>query len=371
MEYITTGTTPPILIEELDGPKIFAGQGYFLIKILNAQAAFEGSIWDKVTRLVVASRISINHPLLGSEPQVALQHSREVKRKRSEQLGLTPTLIDLMPATMDRVTISLDFILDKENRLHQLVGLINDKAFVAALALTPVALGTVKVISTLAGKILDSFLPAEDKQPILQFFGDFNISNGLSPARYAILGSQDESNPLPRNPKLTLCDGELLSDGGPISTLSYVILEIRTSPWRTIHLGGETPWVKKLEEVDRIATRISKQPVLDEDDQKRAWKDCDRLLQDAHALLQEDPLYIQAEVSNIIDKAWDEAKQKIYPSSGVSLGAPPILDAGTRQLLSVQSLDELRRHVDGYKAEAKEAERLLTDAGVLVNEHVP
>ena len=233
MTYATTGTTAPILIEDLEGPRIAPGEGYFYAKILGAQAAFEGSVWENVRRLVVASKVSLNHPLLENKPEVALQLSREVKRKRSEQLGLTPTLIDLTPATMDRVTVSLDFLLDKEDRLHQFVGLINDKSFASTLSLAPGALGTVKAVSSLAEKILDTFLPAKDKRPILQFSGDFNISDGLSPACFAILGSQDESYPLPRSPKLTLRNGELLSEGTQLRAYSYVIFEIRTSPWRT------------------------------------------------------------------------------------------------------------------------------------------
>ena len=62
----------------------------------------------------------MNHPLLGSEPYIALQATREVRRMTAAQLGLSSILIDLTPAVTDKVTLSLDFVLDTENRLGQL-----------------------------------------------------------------------------------------------------------------------------------------------------------------------------------------------------------------------------------------------------------
>src|SRR6266700_5167388 len=68
-------------------------------------------------------------PTLGQESLRAIQRSREVQRGRAEQLGLTSNLIGLVPAVMSRISISIEFILDKENRLAVLGGLINDDSF--------------------------------------------------------------------------------------------------------------------------------------------------------------------------------------------------------------------------------------------------
>lgn len=67
--------------------------------------------------------------------------------------------------------------------------------------------------------------------------------------------------------------------------------------------------------------------------------------------------------NKIVEEAWDDARGNIFPSRGGSFGAPPVLDAETRQLLSVASLDELRHSVEQYKAEAMEARRLLAGVG--------
>jgi hypothetical protein len=123
---LITGTTAPIFIPHGPEPKtIRPGEDYFLVQIHSAQAAFTGPIWERIRQLIITSQVSLNHPNLGNEPLRAIQRSREVNRNRAEQLGLSPNLIKLVPASMTHVSISIEFILDKENRLHALGGLIN------------------------------------------------------------------------------------------------------------------------------------------------------------------------------------------------------------------------------------------------------
>jgi hypothetical protein len=56
---------------------------------------------------------------LEDEPLRAIQRSREVQPNRAEKLGLIPNLINLVPVTIDRVSLSLEFVLDKENRTDE------------------------------------------------------------------------------------------------------------------------------------------------------------------------------------------------------------------------------------------------------------
>ena len=92
----------------------------------------------------------MNHPLLGTEAFVALQATRDVHRMRSVQLGLSTILIGLTPATMDKVTLSVDFILDTDDRLRALVKLIDSAAFTSALSLAPGAAAVASTISSLS-----------------------------------------------------------------------------------------------------------------------------------------------------------------------------------------------------------------------------
>jgi len=56
MPYATIGTTPLISIDQLEGPKVMPGSGYYSISIVAAQAAFQSSMFERIVRLVVARR---------------------------------------------------------------------------------------------------------------------------------------------------------------------------------------------------------------------------------------------------------------------------------------------------------------------------
>jgi hypothetical protein len=196
--HVVVGTTSPQFIPRDDGGKpIRPGEDYLLVQVHSAQAAFRGSIWERVRRLIVTSQVGLNHPILGTESLKAIQRSREVSRNHAEQLGLSPNLIKLIPAATTHVSVSIEFILDKENRLQALAGLINDDSFVAAVSLAPGGAMVAKTVGGLAQKVITSFMPAEERQPILQFSGDFNLATSeLRDGYYAILGTRDAENPL-------------------------------------------------------------------------------------------------------------------------------------------------------------------------------
>ena len=199
---VKTGTTSPIYIPRTAGPVQVNPGDYFWIKVHSAQAAFRGSFFEQIKQLVVTSKVNLNHPLLGNEDFHAIQRSREVKKNRAEQLGLSSNLVSLVPATMSHVSISIEFIIDKENSLAKMGNLVNDDSFLAAVSLAPGAVAVAKTVGGLAQKIIQTFIPAEQRQPILQFAGDFDVggtagASSLQDGYYAILGSRDEENPLP------------------------------------------------------------------------------------------------------------------------------------------------------------------------------
>ena len=175
---------------------------------------------DRVNRLVV----SPSHP----EPfllqrRIVPRHpaaTREVRREQAVSLGIATNLVDLTPATMQNVSISIDFLIDKENRLALLAPLINSNAFSAAVSLSPVPLGIARTVGALASQVLGAYLPGREQEPILQFTGDFiiGINQGILPGYYAILGTQDAVNPLPSSfSSLELRDNKLYDSGHEVA----------------------------------------------------------------------------------------------------------------------------------------------------------
>ncbi|MDM8517159.1 hypothetical protein QUF76_13240 [Desulfobacterales bacterium HSG16] len=271
----TTGTTTPLFIpKETDPQVIQADESYFLVKIIDAQAAFSGRLWEKIKRLVITSQVSLNHPQLGTEPLRAIQRSREVQKNRAEKLGLSSNLISLVPATMDHISISIEFVLDKENRLGKLGGLINDDAFISAISLAPGASTAARTIGNISQKIIQTFLAPDERQPILQFNCDFNIATGeLKEGYYVILGTRDEQSPLPRPvPDLKIKDGELFANETPVTQWSYIVLSVRHLEARTRALNDGASWESKFREAESIALQISEDPFADDKERQSVKK---------------------------------------------------------------------------------------------------
>ena len=373
--YVTVGTTRPIFVPRDDGSPqaVRPGEDYFLVKIHSAQAAFTGSIWEKVERLLVTSRVNLNHPLLGNEGVRAIQRSREVKKGRAEQLGLTPNLISLVPASMTHVSIGIEYILDKQNRLAMMGGLINDDSFVTALSLAPGAATVAKTLGGLAQKIIQTFIPAEDQEPILNFAGDFNLSTeGLKDGYHVILGTRDERNPIPDPlPALKVREDGLTVDGQRVTQLSYVVLDVRRSPARTREMNDGAPWEAKLSEAEGVAEYVAGDPFAKEEQRREAWEKCKRLIFEARALLLADYNYLKKEAEAICKAAYDRCVKAIVGGEGKRHEGDLVLSGAgwqpdwraDRAFLGISPDEDLVATLDTYAEQVTQARQILKQVG--------
>jgi hypothetical protein len=366
------GTSTPIFVHrdaQSDAPEVRVGQDYFVVQIYAAQASFTGSIWEKSKRLVIASQVDIDHPSLGGEKLKALQRSREVRRQRSEQLGLRPNLIDLVPAVMTRISISLEYLLDVENRLATLSSLINEDSFIAAVSLAPGAAAVAKTVGALASKVVQSFMPAEERKPILQFAGDFNLSGGqLRDGYYVILGSVDEDNPLPNPmPRLSIRDGHVLADGVLLTQLSYAVFDVRRVEARTRDLSEAAPWDTKLREAEDLAREVLANPLAIEEEKRAAWQKCQTLLREAQTLLRSDVRYHRWEAENIVKVALLVCREVVLDAGRerggrAALRSEKVWLPGSpddRQMLEIPPDEDLEEVADGYAEKVAASRRAL------------
>jgi hypothetical protein len=372
--YKPTGTTSPIYIPRDTSTKmILPGEGYFFVQIRGAQAAFTGAIWEKIKRLIVTSQVSLNHPSFGTESLRAIQRSISVQKNRAEQLGMSPNVIRLVPATMSHVSISIEFILDKENNLAALGGLINDDAFLTAVSLAPGAAIVARTIGTLSQKLLQTFMKPEERAPILQFSGDFNLANGLRDGYYIILGTRDNNNPLPNPlPRLEIVNGSLLADGQQVTQLSYVIFDIQYVPARTRALNDGSAWHPKLNQAEDIASGIGNNPLATDKEKKEAWQSSLGLLKDAQVLLSADPNYLSREAQSIIKAAYATSYSQIFnqessrsglafPTNAVGAETDVIAD---RRSLSISPDENLEETLDQYAEQVAESRSIIRAAGI-------
>lgn len=373
--YETTGTTTPIFIKHGRGAQsVQPGQDYFLVRIHSAQAAFYGSIWQKDAQLLIASQVNLHHPALGSEPLYALRQSRPVERQQAIQLGLRPNLINLVPAVMDRVSLSVDFILDSENRLHDLAALINDESFLAVVSLAPTGVVAAKIVAGLAQKVVTTLLPTKERQPILQFSGDFTLPTGdLQEGYHVILGTCDDRTPLPTD--LTRLDVEgtkLLYEEKPVTQWSYVILEVRCTQARTRDLHEGAAWETKLREAEDTAAEIKGDPYSGDSERQTAWEKCRTLFMEARALIRNDPNYLRTEAETIIKASFNHCAKDLGTEhvrrGGIVKAArgswQPDLDQD-RRLLGIAPDEDLTTTLDTYADQIAATHRMMRELDMM------
>ncbi len=356
----TLGTTTPIYVPRSSEPErpILPGNSYFYIKIHSAQAAFRGSVWDRVKRLIVSSKVSFNHSKLGNKPFKALRTYREVKKNYTEKLGLSPNLVSLIPATMTHVSVSLEYVLDKENLLYKLGNLINQETFISAVSLAPGAAAIAQTVGEISQKLVETFLEPKDREPILEFGGDFNIDGeSLKDGYYIILGTRDPSNPLPieaiRDPKnVEITNQQLLIRGEPAEGLSYVILEVRRVDARTRQLSNGAVWNERLREAEIIAENAANDPFIEDTGRRKAWEESSKLLKEAQMLLLTDENYLAREARDIISEAVVEIKGKLFTQERSLTGKPEAtiatLEAQDFQYFELPEPAELDRRLQKY-----------------------
>jgi hypothetical protein len=367
------GTTPPIFVPRGDNPAVVKPGQYFRMQIVGAQAAYRGSVFERAQQLVVTSRVNLHHDALGRHEFEAIQRQRQVQRNQSVQLGLAPNLIDLVPATMSSVSVSIDFILDVQSQLSQLSKLINGDKFLSAISLAPGALAVAKTIGGLADEVLNTFVPEQRKQPLLQFAGDFNLAEGAANAMrdgyYVILGSADEKTPLPVPwPRLAVQNGALLANNNSVSGLSYVILDITWVPARTRQMSGGAAWDGKLREAERLVKDFGRDPSTDKTKFQETWDRCKALLIEAHGLLMADANYAPDEAEAIYESVYQQCVDAITPKARPrrrGAVAPAVDTELDRRMLSIPGDADLAERAASYAEQVAQAEAILKESKLL------
>jgi hypothetical protein len=359
------GTTEPIFIPQEPEPKaIRPGKDYFFVQVHSAQAAFRAPIWERGKNLVVSSQVSFPKEVFGGDLR-AIQRSRRVQKGIPNRLGLSPNLINLVPANFTSFSVTIDFLLDVEDRMAALGGLINSDAFVAAVSLAPGASTAARTIGGLAEKIIQTFLPNEQQRPILQFGGQFNLLPSLHEGYYAVLSTEDRNSPIPNPiPRLTVSNNELLGDGKPVRELSFVVLKVVRTEARTRDLNDGASWADKLREAENLAERIPDEQ--EEDAKRRIWENCRELLKEAQILLRADRNYHREEANDIyrscyqtcykLSGGWQEKGPGGVPSQWQPDPAPDIPD-----------LASLQEGVGEYSRRVHEARLRLREHGMMAS----
>jgi hypothetical protein len=376
MPNVSTGTRPAVFVPFADKSEpVRPAQDYFIVQIHGAQAAFRGSIWERVKSLVVASQVNLNHPAFPEGGVRAIQRSREVKRGRAEQLGLSTNLINLVPAVMPHVSISIEFILDKENRLNALAGLINSDAFLAAVTMAPVGATVARTVSGFTQKIIDTFIPAQEREPILQFTGDLNLAGeNVREGYYVIVGTRDEEAPLP-GPKarFEVTNGALKIDGQSAEGLSYVIFGVHRTAARGRDLSAGAAWEQRLREAEDEARNALQDPLADAQRRQDVWKKCVTLITQAQVLLRSDPNYLRSEGDAIVRATLLECQPLVAVTPVVTRGLgrgrlPSDLDAGRLAEVSAQlGILGIETGEDLAQSTAQYAERLQASRDALAD----
>jgi hypothetical protein len=374
MSESTIGTMGPIFVPyPADQTPAVADvgreEGYFLLRVHSAQAAYWGSTWgsfiNPAYQILVTSQVML-HPRT-DQPVRGIQVARRIRRKQAVQLGLRSNLTDLVPTTLERVSVTLDFVLDRKDRLKALTGAINDSGFLGTLSMAEPTLATAKALGKAGGLILDAFLQPEERTPILQFTGDFNVgSRDLKAGYHVLLGSVDESNPLPRQiPKLEIRGRDLILDDQPVTKLSYVVLEVICT--RARQRSGVADWDVRLRQAEDKASDFEQERNPTEESRKKTWNECSKLIQEARTLLRADPSVLPREANDIILAVYASC-EKVFsgtsagtrsPKAAVLAAITPTEITEARRMLQVPEAGNLEEDVRRYAEDVLAAKKLL------------
>jgi hypothetical protein len=371
--YPSVGTnSTPYYVPLTDPPDVTRpGQGYFSLQVSGAQAAFTGGFWESAKRLIVSSQVNLHlddEQGLGAQSLQGILAYRALRKNEATQLGFSQMLVDFVPATMKRVSVSLKYSVDTSNSLSKLAVIIDNKDLLSVVSLNPGAALVAETISKLSGRLIDAFLPPEERKAILEFSGDFDLTeSGLKEGYYIILGSHDARNPLPAvpSPKFEVGEGgQLVADGKPVTQLSYVVLRATCVDAVRDRYAGKSAWRTKIQEAKQLAQDYADDTLAGGDSSARRalWETrCLPLLREAHTLLLADPNFLSTEVELIYRNAFRECQAIIADRQrvrGTTIGR----DLIGRNLAGDENAD---RDYLGIPRDEDLDERLSTYAGQL------
>jgi hypothetical protein len=372
---MTSGTSSAIFVpRDSKSFTVRPGEGYFTVRLHGIQVLFQGRIWESAKNCLVTTKVDLHHSIIEGAI-TSLQQTVAISNNKPIQLGLNVNLIDLVPAVMPKITISIDLLVDRKNQLSLLANLINTDAFLSTISLAPGHALIAKTLSGLTQKLVENVIPKEDQFPALQFTGDFNISTeGLQSGYYVILSGMGKNQSLPNSyDELSIQNRRLLIDDIENLDLSYVILEVACTPSRTREVNGGALWNERLRQAEDLSREVGRDPLAKNSDLKFAWKKCVSLLSEASTLMRNDPNYLLWEAEYIKDSIYEKCKNNLRMTSDhsirhggdVSNKSEPIAEIDTnadRELLNIPiDNQELQGRLDQYAEHVFHAREILRD----------
>ena len=363
------GTTPMVSLDKPNSRSLSPGEGYFRVRLHSAQAVFDGGLWRAAEQLVVTSNVELHSPPFDDAAVSAIHRVGRIQSGVPEQLGLTHDLVDLVPATMERLTVAVDFLVDTKSRFAPLLNVVNSGAFSAVVSFAPGGVAVAKSLTAVSKALAQELLGDDAQQPILRFVADLSVVSGEVSDSYRIfLGSRSTRWPLPRplpSPEdFEVRAGDLLLRGVPVTQWSYVVLGVDTVGARTRELGRAEAWYAKLNQVDVQVDDVADNPFASDGERRASWEKCRGLLKEAHVLLLDSPVYLRSEATSIIRTAYAQAHERLFAGASGSLGAPAGLSREDLELLAAASDQEVRRDVESYMASHAEGAKKLVELGL-------
>ncbi len=303
------GTLGPIRLSLGDDAPLEVGTDYFLVQVVAAQALISQGLIERwfypARHVVVTSEVSLD---AGAErlKLEGLQATRPISSGEGALMAIERNIIHLSPARAASFRLVFTYWMTTDDRIGQFGNLVrDDPAMRVAFGLAPAQIAVAQAVSGLVGKVLNVFLQREERQPLLQFEGDFNLAAGtVLPGRHAFIsnaGTPEVSLALDPN-KLSFKDKRLHYQERTIDHLSYAVLSIERVPVRGPNASPESRWYGKLQQARQLGTRAESLRNTPKELEKLRTE-IRELIEGAQKLLHEDKRYHDWEAELIIKDA--------------------------------------------------------------------
>jgi len=348
-------------------PSIVVGERYFVVKVLDSYVFFA----RKPRRQLVVHTDVAFHRKTGraSVETFTSLHRQIIANPKGGCRPLTDaTVVDSVPAVMDRIAVSTRFTLVRSSDIAGWEKVIRTGALVATATFVPHLLPVAKAASDLADRVAGSIFRGPTVTPF-QPTCDKNLGAGeLTDAYYVYMHTGKAAI---RADGLSIEDGTLHWKGSPIVDDSYVVFEVKSFLERGRVLGEGQPWYNLLywAEEDakgaasgsastRAAARARYQATIDA--VKRVFQDDESFLQQERDLIIQESALKTLPLFDGPDGP-SGARRRRGPEPAPSSGSAilPRLTSEMKRVLEVKSEGELRRNVEGYQAALAESAKIL------------
>ncbi len=325
---------------------------YFLVRLRDAQACFDGGLLGRGGTLTVQS--AVESSLRPGTPARSVHQTALIQDSVPCRLGTCTNLTDWLPAHPDAsLRVTLKYSLLPKSPFDGFADLIETLKPVAKLTLHEPQWAVALKVSETVARLVATATGAAGQKELLSLVFDLNVAD-LRAGYHAVIGSHDERI-WPSSLSIN-AHGQLVADGNALSGLCYALIEVLALK----RLGSDAvrgaPWWEVLQAGQNRALET---PSPDDTQRNRELGEWQTTLALARTLARNERRCLPNEVNDLIRTSHVEVEAALAPQTVAEGHLDDELPSQWRELLELTTGRELRLSTSRYDDALQESRRVL------------